>query len=206
MLNSGIPPNNAVDNLRAADGDTKLEGKSEVSKGLKEGNQLSKSRSSKTASFLTLIRMVSEKTGKLDDILERMSEHYNKGAQDQSQIRELWIYPVLAFLAVAATLVLLYVVIPTLSGIFEQSGSTLSPTRTSWQLVTSVQSYWYILFEGVGLLVFLFLRYRSTEAGRYQLDQLAQDASRQRTDAEDCHCSFCCATFGYSTSAGIPLW
>ena len=47
-----------------------------------------------------LIRMVQagEKTGKLDEVLERMSEHYNKELKTSRQIRGAMIYPaVLAF-------------------------------------------------------------------------------------------------------------
>ena len=117
MLNSGIPLNNAVDILEQQTDAKNLKASLKViSKGLKEGNQLSKSLIEQNGLFPDLlIRMVQagEKTGKLDEVLERMSEHYNKELKTSRQIRGAMIYPaVLAFLAVAATLVLLYVVIP----------------------------------------------------------------------------------------------
>ena len=211
MLNSGIPLNNAVDILEQQTDAKNLKASlNAISKGLKEGNQLSKSLIEQNGLFPDLlIRMVQagEKTGKLDEVLERMSEHYNKELKTSRQIRGAMIYPaVLAFLAVAATLVLLYVVIPNFSGIFEQSGVALPlPTRIVLAASNFVQSYWYILFGGVGLLVFLFLRYRSTEAGRYQLDQLKLKMPVVKGPMQKIVTARFASTLATLTSAGIPL-
>lgn len=211
MLNSGIPLNNAVDILEQQTDAKNLKASLKViSKGLKEGNQLSKSLIEQNGLFPDLlIRMVQagEKTGKLDEVLEKMSEHYNKELKTSRQIRGAMIYPaVLAFLAVAATLVLLYVVIPNFSGIFEQSGVALPlPTRIVLAASNFVQSYWYILFGGVGLLVFLFLRYRSTEAGRYQLDQLKLKMPVVKGPMQKIVTARFASTLATLTSAGIPL-
>ena len=211
MLNSGIPLNNAVDILEQQTDAKNLKASLKViSKGLKEGNQLSKALIEQNGLFPDLlIRMVQagEKTGKLDEVLERMSEHYNKELKTSRQIRGAMIYPaVLAFLAVAATLVLLYVVIPNFSGIFEQSGVALPlPTRIVLAASNFVQSYWYILFGGVGLLVFLFLRYRSTEAGRYQLDQLKLKMPVVKGPMRKIVTARFASTLATLTSAGIPL-
>ena len=211
MLNSGIPLNNAVDILEQQTDAKNLKASLKViSKGLKEGKQLSKSLIEQNGLFPDLlIRMVQagEKTGKLDEVLERMSEHYNKELKTSRQIRGAMIYPaVLAFLAVAATLVLLYVVIPNFSGIFEQSGVALPlPTRIVLAASNFVQSYWYILFGGVGLLVFLFLRYRSTEAGRYQLDQLKLKMPVVKGPMQKIVTARFASTLATLTSAGIPL-
>ena len=211
MLNSGIPLNNAVDILEQQTDAKNLKASLKViSKGLKEGNQLSKSLIEQNGLFPDLlIRMVQagEKTGKLDEVLERMSEHYNKELKTSRLILGGRIYPaVLAFLAVAATLVLLYVVIPNFSGIFEQSGVALPlPTRIVLAASNFVQSYWYILFGGVGLLVFLFLRYRSTEAGRYQLDQLKLKMPVVKGPMQKIVTARFASTLATLTSAGIPL-
>ncbi|WP_295346069.1 type II secretion system F family protein [uncultured Streptococcus sp.] len=211
MLNSGIPLNNAVDILEQQTDAKNLKASLKViSKGLKEGNQLSKSLIEQNGLFPDLlIRMVQagEKTGKLDEVLERMSEHYNKELKTSRQIRGAMIYPaVLAFLAVAATLVLLYVVIPNFSGIFEQSGVALPlPTRIVLAASNFVQSYWYILFGVVGLLVFLFLRYRSTEAGRYQLDHLKLWLPIIKGPMQKIVTARFASTLATLTSAGIPL-
>ena len=211
MLNSGIPLNNAVDILEQQTDAKNLKASLKViSKGLKEGNQLAKALIEQNGLFPDLlIRMVQagEKTGKLDEVLERMSEHYNKELKTSRQIRGAMIYPaVLAFLAVAATLVLLYVVIPNFSGIFEQSGVALPlPTRIVLAASNFVQSYWYILFGGVGLLVFLFLRYRSTEAGRYQLDQLKLKMPVVKGPMQKIVTARFASTLATLTSAGIPL-
>ena len=211
MLNSGIPLNNAVDILEQQTDAKNLKASLKViSKGLKEGNQLSKAMLDQEGMFPDLlIRMVQagEKTGKLDEVLEKMSEHYNKELKTSRQIRGAMIYPaVLAFLAVAAVLALLYIVIPSFSGIFEQSGMDMPlPTRIVLAASNFVRSYWYILFGVTGILVFLFLRYRSTEAGRYQLDRLKLWLPVIKGPMQKIVTARFASTLAILTSAGIPL-
>lgn len=211
MLESGIPLNNAVDILEQQATSKNLKSSLKiVSKSLKEGSQLSKAMLDQEGMFPDLlIRMVQagEKTGKLDEVLEKMSEHYNKELKTSRQIRGAMIYPaVLAFLAVAAVLALLYIVIPSFSGIFEQSGMDMPlPTRIVLAASNFVRSYWYILFGVTGILVFLFLRYRSTEAGRYQLDRLKLNLPVIKGPMQKIVTARFASTLAILTSAGIPL-
>ena len=211
MLESGIPLNNAVDILEQQATSKNLKSSLKiVSKSLKEGSQLSKAMLDQDGMFPDLlIRMVQagEKTGKLDEVLEKMSEHYTKELKTSRQIQGAMIYPaVLAFLAVAAVLALLYVVIPSFSGIFEQSGMAMPlPTRIVLAASNFVRSYWYILFGVTGILVFLFLRYRSTEAGRYQLDRLKLNLPVIKGPMQKIVTARFASTLAILTSAGIPL-
>ena len=211
MLNSGIPLNNAVDILEQQATSKNLKSSLKiVSKSLKEGSQLSKAMLDQEGMFPDLlIRMVQagEKTGKLDEVLEKMSEHYTKELKTSRQIQGAMIYPaVLAFLAVAAVLALLYVVIPSFSGIFEQSGMAMPlPTRIVLAASNFVRSSWYILFGVTGILVFLFLRYRSTEAGRYQLDRLKLNLPVIKGPMQKIVTARFASTLAILTSAGIPL-
>lgn len=211
MLESGIPLNNAVDILEQQATSKNLKSSLKiVSKSLKEGSQLSKAMLDQEGMFPDLlIRMVQagEKTGKLDEVLEKMSEHYNKELKTSRQIRGAMIYPaVLAFLAVAAVLALLYVVIPSFSGIFEQSGMAMPlPTRIVLAASNFVRSSWYFLFGVTGILVFLFLRYRSTEAGRYQLDRLKLNLPVIKGPMQKIVTARFASTLAILTSAGIPL-
>ena len=211
MLESGIPLNNAVDILEQQATSKNLKSSLKiVSKSLKEGSQLSKAMIDQEGMFPDLlIRMVQagEKTGKLDEVLEKMSEHYTKELKTSRQIQGAMIYPaVLAFLAVAAVLALLYVVIPSFSGIFEQSGMAMPlPTRIVLAASNFVRSSWYILFGVTGILVFLFLRYRSTEAGRYQLDRLKLNLPVIKGPMQKIVTARFASTLAILTSAGIPL-
>ena len=211
MLESGIPLNNAVDILEQQATSKNLKSSLKiVSKSLKEGSQLSKAMLDQEGMFPDLlIRMVQagEKTGKLDEVLEKMSEHYTKELKTSRQIRGAMIYPaVLAFLAVGAVLALLYIVIPSFSGIFEQSGMAMPlPTRIVLAASNFVRSSWYILFGVTGILVFLFLRYRSTEAGRYQLDRLKLNLPVIKGPMQKIVTARFASTLAILTSAGIPL-
>ena len=211
MLESGIPLNNAVDILEQQATSKNLKSSLKiVSKSLKEGSQLSKAMLDQEGMFPDLlIRMVQagEKTGKVDEVLEKMSEHYTKELKTSRQIQGAMIYPaVLAFLAVAAVLALLYVVIPSFSGIFEQSGMAMPlPTRIVLAASNFVRSSWYILFGVTGILVFLFLRYRSTETGRYQLDRLKLNLPVIKGPMQKIVTARFASTLAILTSAGIPL-
>jgi len=211
MLESGIPLNNAVDILEQQATSKNLKSSLKiVSKSLKEGSQLSKAMIDQEGMFPDLlIRMVQagEKTGKLDEVLEKMSEHYTKELKPSRQIQGAMIYPaVLAFLAVAAVLALLYVVIPSFSGIFEQSGMAMPlPTRIVLAASNFVRSSWYILFGVTGILVFLFLRYRSTEAGRYPLERLKLTLPVIKGPMQKIVTARFASTLAILTSAGIPL-
>ena len=211
MLESGIPLNNAVDILEQQATSKNLKSSLKVvSKSLKEGSQLSKAMLDQEGMFPDLlIRMVQagEKTGKLDEVLEKMSEHYTKELKTSRQIQGAMIYPaVLAFLAVAAVLALLYVVIPSFSGIFEQSGMAMPlPTRIVLAASNFVRSSWYILFGVTGILVFLSLRYRSTEAGRYHLDRLKLNLPVIKGPMQKIVTARFASTLAILTSAGIPL-
>ena len=178
MLESGIPLNNAVDILEQQTSSKMLKASLKlISKNLKEGNQLSRALKEQDSMYPELlIRMIEagEKTGKLDEVLEKMSVHYTKELKTNRQILGAMIYPmVLLGLTIGAIIVLLYVVIPSFSGIFEQSGVALPlPTRIVLGASNFLHAYWYIVLIVVVVATVVFLRYRSSDVGRYQLDKL----------------------------------
>ncbi len=114
---------------------------------------------------------------------------------------ELLIYPaVLAFLAVTATLGLASYVTSPISGIWNRVVLLFAlPTR----IILAASNFAHGILLEVGP-VFLFLRYRSTEAGRYQLDQL-----KLKMPVVKDRCKIVTARFlqhlGYSYQCGYPL-
>jgi len=115
-----------------------------------------------------------EAAGILDIVLDRVAIQIEKDTKIRRRVRGAMMYPlmVLAF----ATLVLigmLMFLVPVFVGIFQQLGGDL-PTLTKYVLAASniVRHDYYILFPGMGLTIFGFLRYKKTESGRRIWDRI----------------------------------
>ncbi|MBP2624180.1 type II secretion system F family protein [Streptococcus oricebi] len=211
MLNSGIPLNNAVDILEQQTTSKQLKASlKKMSSQLKEGNQLSKAMMDQGKMFPDLlVRMVQagEKTGRLDEVLEKMSIHYTKELKINRQITGAMIYPIiLSLLVVGAVGVLLYVVVPSFKDIFESGGVALPlPTRIVLAASNFLQANWFFVLLIVGALGFGFFQYRKTEAGRYQLDQLKLSIPVIKGPMQKIVTARFSSTLATLTSAGIPL-
>ncbi|WP_394404943.1 type II secretion system F family protein [Streptococcus sp. 20-1249] len=211
MLEAGIPLNNAVDIMEHQTTSKPLKAAlKKMSVQLKEGNQLSQTMKAQGKQFPNLlVRMIEagEKTGKLDEVLEKMSEHYTKEVKINRQITGAMIYPsILGLLVVGAVLVLLYVVVPSFKEIFESGGKELPlPTKIVLSMSNWVQSYWYLLLLFAVIGTVSFLSYRKTEAGRFQLDLLKLNLPIVKTSVQKIITARFSSTLATLTSAGIPL-
>src|SRR3989442_211505 len=115
-----------------------------------------------------------EAAGILDIVLDRVAIQIEKDTKIRRRVRGAMMYPlmVLAF----ATLVLigmLMFLVPVFVGIFQQLGRE-QPSLTKYVLAASniVRPDYYILFPGMGLTIFGFLRYKKTESGRRIWDRI----------------------------------
>lgn len=211
MLEAGIPLNNAVDIMEHQTTSKPLKAAlKKMSTQLKEGNQLSQTMKAQGKVFPNLlVRMIEagEKTGKIDEVLEKMSVHYTKEVKINRQITGAMIYPaILSLLVIGAVFVLLYVVVPSFKDIFESGGVELPlPTRIVLFLSNWVQSYWSILLLTIIGGTFGFLSYRKTEAGRFQLDLLKLNLPIIKTSIQKIITARFSSTLATLTSAGIPL-
>ncbi|MBY5034028.1 type II secretion system F family protein [Streptococcus gallolyticus] len=211
MLEAGIPLNNAVDIMEHQTTSKPLKAAlKKMSTQLKEGNQLSQTMKAQGKVFPNLlVRMIEagEKTGKIDEVLEKMSVHYTKEVKINRQITGAMIYPaILSLLVIGAVFVLLYVVVPSFKDIFESGGVELPlPTRIVLFLSNWVQSYWYILLLTIIGGTFGFLSYRKTEIGRFQLDLLKLNLPIIKTSIQKIITARFSSTLATLTSAGIPL-
>lgn len=211
MIDAGIPLNNAVDILEQQATSKILRSTlKNISKELKEGSQLSVAMKKQDDLYPELlINMIEagEKTGKLDEVLEKMSIHYTKEVKINSQIKGAMIYPIiLLVMVVFAVVALLYFVVPSFKSIFDSSGTELPlPTRMVLGASNWLQSYWYILLAIVVGGGFAFNRYSKTETGRYQIDSLKLSLPLLRGPMQKIVTARFSSTLATLTSAGIPL-
>lgn len=146
-----------------------------VYEAVQKGDMLSEAMRKQGAAFPEiLINMIEsgEASGKLDVVLKKMTEHFEKERQLRTKIISSIIYPVfLSVLCVIVVFILLTFVLPTFVSMFEKSGVILPlPTRILIGMSNFLVSYWYILFAVIAGTVYGVNRYIKTEKGRLKWD------------------------------------
>ncbi|MEW9123781.1 MAG: type II secretion system F family protein [Thermotaleaceae bacterium] len=123
-----------------------------------------------------LISMIQagEMTGTLDEVLGRMSEHFEKENKINGKIKGAMIYPVvLGVVAVGVVVFLLVFIMPTFISMFTSSGVELPlPTKMILGLSTALTNFWYLFLAGIVGMIFLFNQMLKTNSGKRLYDQL----------------------------------
>jgi type II secretory pathway component PulF len=156
--------------------------------------------------YIQLVR-AGEASGKLESILERLTQYLERREILQKRIKAALRQPLfqLGIIGVV-TVILLAFVVPNIAKLFEKSGSMLPlPTRIILALSTAVQKY-YILVIIAGVILFIVYKYwSSTVAGKRTLDVIKLRIpifgyfARMRAVAEFC------STLGMLLEGGVHL-
>jgi type II secretory pathway component PulF len=177
LIKSGMPLTVALNSM------THLETKgipAEVSRQLKqdvmEGKGLSEAMAKQPVIFSNLyINMVKagEQSGALVDVLRRMGDHFEKFSTVQSKFKSAMIYP--AFVCVvglAISIFFMTVMLPSFMQLFQGMHVQLPlATRILIGMNDFFQKWWWLMLGIVAAIVFVFNRFRSTEAGKTKIDQ-----------------------------------
>lgn len=178
MLNAGMPLSNALDVLADQTENKVLRlTTKDVYSQVQTGAVLSQAMKKHKKIFPNLlITMVEagEMTGNLDNVLAKMSEHYEKENKINSKIKGAMVYPaVLSVAAVSVVIFLLTFIMPTFTEMFTSSGVELPlPTRILMGISDALKNYWYIFVVVIGAIIFSINRYGKTETGKRQFDNL----------------------------------
>jgi type IV pilus assembly protein PilC len=177
MVDSGIPLVQALDILAEQiekPGFKKVVGS--LRDKIETGSSLSEALSNYPQIFSSLfVNMVraGESSGMLDDILERLADYLEKTSALQRKVKSSLIYPALiVVMAVIITSILIFRVVPTFKGIFENLGGEL-PTITRGLINFSefAKRGAPFLLAGIFLLVVIVARIKHTEKGRIYIDK-----------------------------------
>ncbi len=108
-----------------------------------------------------------EESGRLDEVMERLAEHFAKDAKLKNKISSAMVYPkILAALTAAISIGLLTFLVPKIGvTIAELGGELPGLTKFLLNLSDSVVHYWYIYLAVIGLLVYGFKLWRSSDKG-----------------------------------------
>jgi general secretion pathway protein F len=110
--------------------------------------------------------------GALGNVLMRLADYMERSREVRDSVVSALVYPVILLtVAVLSVLILVIFVVPQFKQIFDQSGKAL-PFATDVVLTFGIfmRSYWPLLFAGVALAIWLFLRSLSNPVSRAKWD------------------------------------
>ena len=208
---SGVPLIRAIRGLvETARNPTLGEALGRVVEDLEAGMELSGAFSRHAEVFPPLLcRMVQvgEVTGKLDNVFKQLALYFEREKETINQVKAALRYPtfVLIAIAIAVSIITLYV-IPAFEKVFSGFGADLPlPTRILMALSSFMQHYWYVLLALLVLTVLGIKQGLKTQKGRYTWDRyklkipLVGDIILRSTLARFSR------GFNMSYTAGIPL-
>lgn len=124
--------------------------------------------------FVQMIK-AGEAGGLLEEVLERLSEHFEKELALSQKVKSALMYPVIIiFVAIGVLFFLLIGIIPTFVEMFEGLGSELPGiTQLIINISDFLRAYWYIVFGGLGLTFFVLNLFKKTPKGELLFDTVA---------------------------------
>lgn len=176
MLAAGMPIINALDVLSTQTENKRLRtALIDISYDVQKGTVFSRSLTKYDDMLPPLmINMIiaGEMTGKMDEVLGKLSVHYEKEFKINNKIKSSMVYPIiLAVLSVVVVSILLVYVMPMFTELFLSNGVKL-PLMTRMLIASSnfMKSFWYIIFGGLILGIYLLRKYINTDVGKKQWD------------------------------------
>ncbi|HYE68575.1 MAG TPA: type II secretion system F family protein [Anaerovoracaceae bacterium] len=108
-----------------------------------------------------------EASGKLDHVITKLAEQFEKDVKLKAKIRSAMTYPIiLMVMAIGVVLILVTQVLPIFMGMFAESGMELPlPTKILIALSNILRGYWHLILIGLAALAMLGKSYLSTETG-----------------------------------------
>jgi general secretion pathway protein F len=113
-----------------------------------------------------------EASGTLEEVLARLAEFLDDQTRLQSKVRAALAYPaVMAVVVIAILFLMMSVVVPKVTAIFDNFNQTL-PWYTRLLIFVSdiFSNYWWLIAVLVGIGVYMFRRWLATDEGRKRWD------------------------------------
>lgn len=178
MIDSGLPLVQCLDILSKQTDDGNFRTIiQDVMHDVEAGTTLAEAMAKHPQAFDSLyVNMVDagEAGGILDKILQRLATYIEKAEALKRKIKSAMTYPaVVMSVAGAAMLFMLLFIIPVFAEVFDDFGGELPlPTKIVVNVSNFLKSTWYLIAGVIVLLVVALKRYRKTERGGRQIDQL----------------------------------
>ncbi len=178
MVKSGLPIVQALHILSDQTGNKRFATViADVSAGIEGGANLSTALAKHPKLFdrvyINLIKS-GEASGHLDDILDRLATQQEKSYALARKVRGAMMYPAFVIVAmIAATVLMMVVVIPPLKTIFTDAGAKLPlPTRMLIGMSDLLRNYWYAFIIATVAAVFGLRKVLQSESGSQAWDRI----------------------------------
>jgi general secretion pathway protein F len=178
LLKGGLPLLSSLNAIAEQTGSSPLRKTVlELAESVKEGKSFGEALSSFSRVFspiYTNMVKTGEEAGSLSDILFRISALIRESISLRNKIRSALIYPtVVGIVSLGVLAFLMTVVVPTLSGLFEQMNQSLPPITLGLIAVsTFFKNYWLILLLGIGIIIGTFIWFLHIKKIRVKIDRL----------------------------------
>jgi type IV pilus assembly protein PilC len=156
-----------------------------------------------------------EGSGRLEEALDRVAFQLEKLDALRRQIKAALWYPATVFtLAAIVMVVVVAFIVPIFIGIFEEISAENPGADTTLPLMTRITvgisdfitSKWFILFPGIALMAYGFLRWKKTERGRLQWDRAKIKIPMNIGDVvQKVALARWSRTFSGAISSGVPI-
>ncbi len=156
--------------------------------------------------YINMIR-VGESGGVLSVILERVAHYLEKSQRLKQKVQTAMIYPaVIVSMALLITMGLIIKVVPTFAQIYSSMGKELpAMTQMLIDLSNFLQKQFFLIIVSGIVFGFLFMKYRQTNAGRWQTDRIALKLPVFGDLMCKVAVSRFCRTFSTLNQSGVPI-
>jgi type IV pilus assembly protein PilC len=178
MIDAGLPLVQCLDILQQQQEGRALKRilkqvKKDVEEGATFSDAIKKHPKAFDGLFVNLVA-AGEMGGILDIILNRLAEYIEKLAKLKKKVKGALTYPaIVVTIAVMVMAVILIYVIPVFAQLFTDAGVNLPPLTLFVMAVSNFAiRFFYWIIIAIGLLIYLFIRFRKTAKGRMVTDRL----------------------------------
>lgn len=123
--------------------------------------------------YRALVR-AGEASGKLDEVLNRLSENLEKSRDFRSKTRGAFIYPAVVMIGMLIVMfIMMTFVVPKLTSIYQDFGVSLpTPTLILISISTFLSNFWYLAIGAVILGIYLFRKWKASSSGQRVWDKM----------------------------------
>jgi type IV pilus assembly protein PilC len=156
-----------------------------------------------------------EQSGRLDEAMDRIAYQVEKSDKLRREVKSALMYPALIFgFATVVLIAIVAFVIPVFANIFkelaeehpEEATGLPAPTQFCVGLSDAITGYWFVIIPGLVLAVFLFFKWKKTEAGHRAWDRFTLKLPAKIGDVvQKVALARWSRTFSGAVSSGVPM-
>lgn len=183
-----------------------LEIKEEIIRGRPFSEALSKHPDIFSELFTSMIK-VGEETGKLEEVLDVLSNQMEKDYQLRSRLKSAMVYPaVILFAMMTIGALMLILVIPKLADVFNEMGVELPfTTRVVIAIGVFMANFWYLLPIAIIAVIFLLRFFLKTKIGKITINTISLKTPLISPITKKTNAAYTIRTLSSLISAGVPI-